>query len=1125
MTGNELSRVRSLNRAQVQIRPVLTIPAPIHRQEPSRILLNDEQKQSLLDSLKFEQIDARQMTIKTAHAKTCRWLLKSEQYLYWLDTTKVGEHHGFLWIKGNAGTGKSTLMKFALVNARKTMKDHTVLSFFFNARGEEIEKSTIGTYRSLLLQLLERLPALQSVFNSLGLSTSSFNADYQWNVESLKTLLEQAIRLLGDSSVVCLIDALDECEEEQVRDMIQFFEHIGELAVSNGIRFQVCFSSRHYPHITIRNGLELVLEGQEGHSQDITNYVETELKIGKSKVAQQIRVELQEKASGIFMWVVLVVGILNKESDRGQVHALRRKLRETPSDLHELFLDILTRDTHNKYGLILCIQWILFAKQPLSPEQLYHAILSGVNLEAVTEWDPQEITKDVIERLILDSSKGLAEVTASKEPKAQFIHESVRDFLLKENGLSKIWPEYGNNFQGQSHNQLKQCCLDYISVDVATPLKIPDKLPKASSQPAASLRKSAAQKFPFLEYAVRNVLYHADIAESGGISQVDLLDSFPLPLWVKLDNLFEKREVRRHTERVSLLYLLAELNAANLIRAHPSVSSCLDVENERYGCAFFAANAIGNQEVMQACIEGLKASQSVTDHGRRWPEEYSREERLEGSLGRDFKYSKKVGMLIYAVETGSVAVSSYLIGLRTLDLDSKDTKGRTPLYVAAEKSSSVLTRLLLDKGADVNAQGGHFGNALQAASARGHEAVVKLLLDKGAEVNAQGGHFGNALQAASYGGDEAVVKMLLDKGADVKARGGEYGNALQAASYKGHEAVVKLLLDQDADVNAQGGYFGNALQAASSGGRTQVVELLLDNGADSNCQGGQYGNALVVAAADDGCTPIHAAAKNGHADVVILLLDRGADCTVAANSGLTPLHSAAENGHVKVVRILLEKGANWTLRDEGGDTPLILASSQGRVEVVKMLLEEMHSSEVDLRNTNDMTALMLASRNGHVDVARLLLATGSVSVQTKNAEGFSSLSLANKNGHLAVVSLLHEYVASHSLARSNADSGYSSIPAQSADDFAVGIVDADDAKTTYSDFSIPETTKGDYIDEIVGDIAAKVRFDRSNGQLLERIYKVLPELLKGFALSVGRRPQDGKHGNIMVFIYQNRECV
>lgn len=263
--------------------------------------LSEEQRQTLLDSLRFDQIDARQMTIKNAHSKTCKWLLHKSEYHDWLDGTKLSEHHGFLWVKGKPGTGKSTLMKFALAHARKTMKDRIIISFFFNARGEDIEKSTIGTYRSLLLQLLERLPALQSVFDSLGLSTSSASTDHRWSTESLKMLLEHAIQSLGESQVVCFIDALDECEETQIRDMISFFERVGELAASSGIRFQVCFSSRHYPHITIRKGLDLVLEGQEGHTQDITNYLETELKIGKSNVAQQIRGKIQERASGVFM--------------------------------------------------------------------------------------------------------------------------------------------------------------------------------------------------------------------------------------------------------------------------------------------------------------------------------------------------------------------------------------------------------------------------------------------------------------------------------------------------------------------------------------------------------------------------------------------------------------------------------------------------------------------------------------------------------------------------------------------------------------------------------------------------------------------------------------------------------
>ncbi|KAF2623342.1 hypothetical protein BU25DRAFT_177537 [Macroventuria anomochaeta] len=80
----------------------------------------------------------------------------------------------------------------------------------------------------------------------------------------------------------------------------------------------------------------------------------------------------------------------------------------------------------------------------------------------------------------------------------------------------------------------------------------------------------------------------------------------------------------------------------------------------------------------------------------------------------------------------------------------------------------------------------------------GHDEVVKMLLDKGADVNAQSGYYGNALHAASAGGHEQVVKMLLDKGADVNAQGGYSGNALQAASAGGHEQVIEMLLDAGA---------------------------------------------------------------------------------------------------------------------------------------------------------------------------------------------------------------------------------------------------------------------------------------------------------------------------------------
>ncbi|KAH7128264.1 hypothetical protein B0J11DRAFT_524487 [Dendryphion nanum] len=61
-----------------------------------------------------------------------------------------------------------------------------------------------------------------------------------------------------------------------------------------------------------------------------------------------------------------------------------------------------------------------------------------------------------------------------------------------------------------------------------------------------------------------------------------------------------------------------------------------------------------------------------------------------------------------------------------------------PLAVAGKHGHAEITGLLLDKGANLNAEGGIYGSALQAASFGGHEQVVKLLLDKGADLNAEG---------------------------------------------------------------------------------------------------------------------------------------------------------------------------------------------------------------------------------------------------------------------------------------------------------------------------------------------------------------------------------------------------
>jgi ankyrin repeat protein len=787
--------------------------------------LSKDEKAILLRSLQFDQIDARYMDIKEAHGKTCTWILRSPTYLQWHDETKLEDNHGLLWIKGKPGTGKSTLMKSIMASVRETMKGSTVVSFFFNARGQELERSTLGMYRSLLLQLLVRYPSLQKVLDTLGLANTNFTS-YTWTIESLKTLMKQAIRDLGRSSLICFVDALDECDVEEIRDMIQFFESIGDLAVSQHIRFQICCSSRYYPHITVRKGLNLQLERQEGHILDITNYVATELRIdSNSESAESIRAEIRHKASGIFMWVVLVVSILNKESDAGRVHTLQRRIRELPSDLHRLFRDIITRDSNYKDELLLCIQWVLFARYPLNPEQLYFAVLSATEPSAAFDWNPREITRDTIERFILNSSKGLLAIATSPLRRVHFIHESVRDFLLKEEELSDIWPQLKRNLSGHSHEQLKHCCLMYMTMNFPTVAMMLEDANDFEIR-EDGLCYDVGELFPFLQYAVQCVLYHANVAEEMGITQKELIDAFPLPQWVQLNNMYRITS-HKHAEHATFTYILAELNMASLIKIHPGAGYCLDIETEHYGCPLFAAIANGSHQATRSFLEAMESTENSENTSSGLSSDYLSLSDVRYPPKHNFAYSKARGLFWCAAALGGEALVTHLATLKRFDAASTDMEGRTPLWWATRYGWGKAAKLLLDntKTSIIDIQDKDAYSPLHIAVQRMNRSMLKLLIESGANVNVQGGFYGHPLLAAARGGVVEIVTMLLDAGADVNATSNSYGNALHAAAYGGHKKVVALLLDRGADIKAQGPW-GTVYMAALRRGHEEVNTLL-----------------------------------------------------------------------------------------------------------------------------------------------------------------------------------------------------------------------------------------------------------------------------------------------------------
>ncbi|KAF8343374.1 ankyrin repeat-containing domain protein, partial [Amanita rubescens] len=312
------------------------------------------------------------------------------------------------------------------------------------------------------------------------------------------------------------------------------------------------------------------------------------------------------------------------------------------------------------------------------------------------------------------------------------------------------------------------------------------------------------------------------------------------------------------------------------------------------------------------------------------------------------------------------------------------------LQSASQNGHAKTVSLLLHKGADVNAQGGFYGNALQAAVYNGHTEIVRLLLDKG-DVDVQGGRYGSALQVASDKGHAEIVKLLLNKGTNVNAQGGGYGNALQAASYKGYAKIVILLLDKGANVNTQGGEYGNALQSASYNGHAKIVSLLLEEQACVNAQGGRYGNAL------------QAASYKGHAKIVRLLLDKGANVNAEGGEYGNALQAASHEGHAGIIRLLLDKGADVNAQGGKYGNALQATSSEGHAEIVRLLLDE--GADVNGLDGKYGNALQAASHKGHAEIARLLLDKGA----NVNAQGGlygNALQAALCNGNAELIRLL-----------------------------------------------------------------------------------------------------------------------
>ncbi|WCR58311.1 ankyrin repeat domain-containing protein [Wolbachia endosymbiont of Ctenocephalides felis wCfeJ] len=237
-------------------------------------------------------------------------------------------------------------------------------------------------------------------------------------------------------------------------------------------------------------------------------------------------------------------------------------------------------------------------------------------------------------------------------------------------------------------------------------------------------------------------------------------------------------------------------------------------------------------------------------------------------------------------------------------------------------------------------------------------AIAKLLIGKGANVNAKRNDGSTPLHYAARNGCMEIVEALLEKGADVNALGKDDLVPLHYAAMKGETETVKALLKNGANIDAVDKNKIVPLHYAAQNGHTETVEVLLEEGANVN------------AMEEGGWIPLHCAVRHCRIEIVKKLLEKGATVNAADRDGKAPLHLAADRNHIEIVKLLINNGANVNTVDKCERTPLYWAALEGNEKIVKSLLAKKADPLLGSKSVKMLKPLVELMKNGSLKPAK-----------------------------------------------------------------------------------------------------------------------------------------------------------
>ena len=343
-----------------------------------------------------------------------------------------------------------------------------------------------------------------------------------------------------------------------------------------------------------------------------------------------------------------------------------------------------------------------------------------------------------------------------------------------------------------------------------------------------------------------------------------------------------------------------------------------------------------------------------------------------------------------AIQQGDVDTWTRLLKTGT-DITIRDPDGNTPLHLAALNGNRKLVSVLLDRGAEVDAQ--NEANATPLIYGVTNREVVATLLNHGANPNSKTNHGRSPLlSAVNRGQSYEVVKLLIDAGADPNVHGSGSpwdGGALYLAIQSGDPRTIDLLLDKGASLEPIGSSF-SVLDVAAMVGDLKTAKRLLKAGVDPNYSSRGYGDSpghalnwalwaenheiaeeLITHGADlhfapqvGGETPPMVWAGIGQAGdpkIARMLIERGLDVNTVNAIGESALHYALKSGeNTELARYLLDAGAKKapaSSKDKSMPNRQIPRSGLERAAMVRRSAQKaiklmQHSSEAFLNRQN-----------------------------------------------------------------------------------------------------------------------------------------------------------------------------